>query len=195
MSIYMSFRVAQDHNKAVSRDTTSSTATSTQQEDPVATTRRHSSCFAFSCHSLSFGFPSRELHCQVVELVSVLLVINYLVDLMMCVIICCVNYIPVYCACFGGSPSEEATKIDSSKSLKLLYLTNIRAHASDPGRPWSPIYSSVNQRIYGPTCQIHASAPRPGIFIGDVSPMNVTGYIRRFHITDECIVTFIGTDK
>jgi hypothetical protein len=38
----------------------------------------------------------------------------------MCVIICCVNYIPVYCACFGGSPSEEATKIDSSKKFKTL---------------------------------------------------------------------------
>jgi hypothetical protein len=45
----------------------------------------------------------------------------------------------------------------------------------------------------GPTCQI--CAPHPGIFIGDVSPTNVTGYIRRFHIIDEYIITFVGTDE
>jgi hypothetical protein len=45
MSIYMSFRAAQDH-KAVGRDTTLSMASSTRREDPVATTRHHSSCFA-----------------------------------------------------------------------------------------------------------------------------------------------------
>jgi hypothetical protein len=37
-SIYISFRVAQDHNKAAGRDTTSSTTSSTRWEDPVATT-------------------------------------------------------------------------------------------------------------------------------------------------------------
>jgi hypothetical protein len=35
----------------------------------------------------------------------------------------------------------------------------------------------------------------PGIFISDMSPMNVTRYIRRFHVTDEYIVTFVGTDE
>jgi hypothetical protein len=47
-------------------------------------------------------------------------------------------------------------------------------------------------RIYGPTYQI---CPCPIIFVGDVSPMNVTGYIYLFHITDEYIVTFVGTNE
>jgi hypothetical protein len=65
-------------------------------------------------------FSSHELHClNVVELVSVSLIINYLVDLMMCVIICCVNYISVYCACFGGSHSGRQPKQIAVK--KLLY--------------------------------------------------------------------------
>jgi hypothetical protein len=116
MFIYMSFRAAQDHNKAAGRDTTSSTTSSTQQEDPVATMRHRSSCFAFACHSFSFSFSSHELHClKVDKLVLISLVVNYLVELMMCVIICCVNYILVYFACFRGSLSEEAAKIGSSK--------------------------------------------------------------------------------
>jgi hypothetical protein len=41
MSIYMSFRVAQDH-KAVGRDMTLLTPSSTRREDPAATTRCHS---------------------------------------------------------------------------------------------------------------------------------------------------------
>jgi hypothetical protein len=45
MSTYMSFRAAQDH-RAAGRDTTLSMASSTRQEDPATTTRRHSSCFA-----------------------------------------------------------------------------------------------------------------------------------------------------
>jgi hypothetical protein len=38
-------------------------------------------------------------------------------------------------------------------------------------------------------------SPRPSIFIGEVSPMNVTGYIRRFYVTDEYTVIFIGSNK
>jgi hypothetical protein len=107
----MSFRVAQDHNKMTGRDTTSSMTSSTRREDRVEMTLHHSSCFAFAYRSFNFGFPSRELHyLKVVELVSVSLVVNYLVDLMMCVIICCVNYIAIYCTYFGGSPSREAAK-------------------------------------------------------------------------------------
>jgi hypothetical protein len=37
--------------------------------------------------------------------------------------------------------------------------------------------------------------PCPSTFIGDVSPTNIIGYIRRFHVTDEYIVTFIDTDE
>jgi hypothetical protein len=82
----MSFKAAQDHNKAVGRDTTLSTPSSTRREDSAATTRRHSSCFGFAYCSFSFGFSCHELYCiKVVELVFVLLVLNYVVDLMMCV--------------------------------------------------------------------------------------------------------------
>jgi hypothetical protein len=57
----------------------------------VATTQHRSSCFAFACRSFGFGFACRELYClKVVELVLLLLVVNYVVDLMMCV-----NYIGV----------------------------------------------------------------------------------------------------
>jgi hypothetical protein len=65
-----------------------------------------------------------------------------------------------------------------------------KGHASAAGHLWGPIPTNI---------RAHLSDPRPGphpiIFVGDVSPMNITGYIRRFHITDEYIVTFIGTDE
>jgi hypothetical protein len=39
------------------------------------------------------------------------------------------------------------------------------------------------------------SAPsHPGIFIGDMSPMNINGYVRQFHVFDEYTVAFVGTD-
>jgi hypothetical protein len=60
-SIYISFRVAQDHNKVAGRDTTSSRASSTQREDLAATTWCHSSCFAFAYRNFGFGFPYHEL--------------------------------------------------------------------------------------------------------------------------------------
>jgi hypothetical protein len=87
----MSFRVTQDHNKAAGRDTTLSTPSLTRREDPAATTQHRSGCFAFTYHSFNFGFACHELYClKVVELVFLLLVVNYVVDLMMCV-----NYIGV----------------------------------------------------------------------------------------------------
>jgi uncharacterized protein involved in cysteine biosynthesis len=52
---------------------------------------------------------------KVVELVSLLLVINYVVDLMMCVILVMCMIYPVYSAYFGGSPSGKAAKTDSGK--------------------------------------------------------------------------------
>jgi hypothetical protein len=58
---------------------------------------------------------------KVVELVSLLVVVNYVVDLMMCVILeLCMIYF-VYSICFGGSPFGEAAKTGSSKKIKLLY--------------------------------------------------------------------------
>jgi hypothetical protein len=75
----------------VDMDTTLSTPSSTRLEDSAATTRCRSSYFPFSCRSFGFGFACRELHClKVVKLVLLLLVINYVVDLMMCM-----NYIGV----------------------------------------------------------------------------------------------------
>jgi hypothetical protein len=46
-------------------------------------------------------------------------------------------------------------------------------------------------------CHLSAPQPKPhpSTFIGDVSPTNTTSYIRRVHVTDEYIVTFIDTDK
>jgi hypothetical protein len=53
----------------------------------VATTQCRSRYFAFACCSFGFGFACCELYClKVVELVLHLLVINYVVNLMMCVI-------------------------------------------------------------------------------------------------------------
>jgi hypothetical protein len=46
ISIYMTFRTTQDHNKVAGWDTTLSTVSSTRWEDPAATMCRHSSCFA-----------------------------------------------------------------------------------------------------------------------------------------------------
>jgi hypothetical protein len=56
----------------------------------------------------------------------------------------------------------------------LIFIgpTNIWVHVADP----------------------HPS-PHPGIFISDMSPMNVIRYIRWFHIIDIYIVTFVGTDE
>jgi hypothetical protein len=57
----------------------------------------------------------------------------------------------------------------------------------------------VPQVSRGSPLGCHLSVPHPGrcpsTFIDDVSPMNATRYIRRFHITDEYIVTFVRTDE
>jgi hypothetical protein len=91
MSIYMSFRVAQDH-KVTGRDTTLSKPSSTQREDPVAMTRRR------SCSLLSLT----------VVLVLVSLVMNYIVVKLVllvvnlfCLIICVMNYIVVNLFCLS----------------------------------------------------------------------------------------------
>jgi hypothetical protein len=58
---------------------------------------------------------------KVVELVSLLLVVNYVVDFMnVCDIVLCMIY-PEYSAYFGCSPSNEAAKIGNGKKIKLLY--------------------------------------------------------------------------
>jgi hypothetical protein len=114
-SIYMSFRVAQDHNKATGRDTTSSMTSSTRHEDPTATMW----CIVVVLLSLvvvSF-LVSLVVNYSliVVELVLLLLIVNYVVDLMMCVtLVLCMIY-PICSTHFGGSPSREAAKIGSDK--------------------------------------------------------------------------------
>jgi putative copper export protein len=52
---------------------------------------------------------------KVVELVSLLFVVNYVVDLMMCVILVLCMIYHVYSTYFVGSPSREAAKTSSSK--------------------------------------------------------------------------------
>jgi hypothetical protein len=84
----MSFRAAQDHNKAVGRDTTLSVPSSTRWEDLAAMMQCRSRCFALACCSFAFGFTCHDIYyLKVVELVLLLLVVNYVVDLMMCVIL------------------------------------------------------------------------------------------------------------
>jgi hypothetical protein len=69
MSIYMSFRAAQDHNKAAGRDTTSSTASSTRWKDPAATTWRHSHSLLSLAVVLVLVLVSLVMNYIVVELV------------------------------------------------------------------------------------------------------------------------------
>jgi hypothetical protein len=79
---------------------------------------------------------------KVVELVSLLLIVNYVLDFMnVCDIVLCMIY-HVYSICFGGSPFGEAAKIVSDK--KFLY-SSVKGHMSVVGRLWDPIYSSINR--------------------------------------------------
>jgi hypothetical protein len=81
----MSFRAAQDHNMAAGRDTTLLTPSSNRREDPVATTRHCShSLLSLAVVSVSISFVMNYI---VDELVLFLLVVNYIVDLIMCVIL------------------------------------------------------------------------------------------------------------
>jgi hypothetical protein len=76
----MSFRATQDH-KASGRDMTLSTPSSTRREDSVATTRRH--CRSLLSLAIVSVFVSLVMNYIVVKLV--LLVVNYIMDLMICV--------------------------------------------------------------------------------------------------------------
>jgi hypothetical protein len=102
-SIYMSFRAAQDHNKAACRDMTLSMASSTWREDPTATTCHRSSVLLLLVKVAILVSLVVNYSLKVGELVSVLLVVNYVLDLMMCMILLlCIIY-HVYSVCFGGS--------------------------------------------------------------------------------------------
>jgi hypothetical protein len=54
-----------------------------------------------------------------------------------------------------------------------------KGHASTVGAASGP------HVFVGSTCKIRAPAPRPSIFVGGMSPTNVTTYIHWCHITDE----------
>jgi hypothetical protein len=129
MFIYMSFRAAQDHNMAAGRDTTLSTSSWTQWEDPTATTvvtsRRHSFSFirilnclecrtiVLSCRTY-FTFYCRELYW------------------MSC---CCVMYIlPVLEApCLRRQPKQAVVK---NKKSYIHRLTPHVRGGSGPGAPY-----------------------------------------------------------
>jgi hypothetical protein len=136
-----------------------------------------------------FGFACRELYClKVVKLVFLLLVVNHVVDLMMCVIL--VLYNSCIVCLFWRLSVREAAKTDSSKKTdeyKKLYSSvsrdEYKSHTSAVDCLRGPIYSLVNRQIYGSTCQIRSPAPTP--LYSSVSPTNVTEYIYRFHIIDE----------
>jgi hypothetical protein len=116
-SIYMFFRVAQDH-KAAGRDTTLSTPSSTRREDPAATMwRRSHSLLSLAIVSV---LVSRVMNYIVVELV--LLVVNYIVDLMICVWCC---YCVKYCCC------DIAHYID-----EMLYSLPVLEHYKKSFNPW-----------------------------------------------------------
>jgi hypothetical protein len=75
------------------------------------------------------------------------------------------------------SPSGEAVKIGSSKKLLNLSV-NRRIYE---------LYSLVSRQIYGSRGS-QGLTPRPGTFLSDVEPINVTSYIHRCHVTDERIL-------
>jgi hypothetical protein len=109
--IYMSFRAAQYHNKAMDRDTASLTPSGTWREDPTATTWRRSFIFAFACRSFSFAFAYRELYC--------LELLNFTCHELYILSCCCVWYI--LCSLPVLEAHREAAKISSSKKIKLIY--------------------------------------------------------------------------
>jgi hypothetical protein len=114
---------------------------------------------------------------KVIELVSLLLIVNYIADLMMCVILVLCMIYHVYSACFGGSLSREVAKIDEYKGSRI-----------SRGSPLGP----TDEYMGSP---VRICTPTPSTFVGDVSPMNVIRYIHRFHVINEYIVTFVGTNE
>jgi hypothetical protein len=120
--IYMSFRAAQDHNKVVDQDTTSSTPSWTWKEDPVATTATTCRCHSFSFNCVLNCRSSCRTIVWSCELVLHSIAENYAIF---------VSYM-LYCVLFGGSPSGEAAKTGSSKKIPIFigWPTNIRLYSS-----------------------------------------------------------------
>jgi hypothetical protein len=111
--IYMSFRVAQDHNKAAGRDTTSSMTSWTQQEDLAATMQRRSFSFIYilNCLKLSNLFCF-HLSWTILSCYSVWLYILAVME---------------------APRPEKQPKYAVVKKIKLLYSsisTNIRDYSS-----------------------------------------------------------------
>jgi hypothetical protein len=84
----------------------------------------------------------------------------------------------------GRQPKQSSKKENKSP--------NIRGHTSAVGHLRGSICSSVTDE-YMCHLLVPGPGPHPSTFVGDMSPMNTIRYIRRFHVTDKYIVTFIGT--
>jgi hypothetical protein len=147
MSIYMSFRVAQDH-KATGRDMTLLTPSWTRREDSAAMTRHCS----HSLLSLSIVSVFVLLVMNYIFVKLVWLIVNYIVDLMICVWYC---YSVLYCIVVvyemlyslpvleaprpGSQPKHAVVK----NKIKLLQLTDdyigppVRAVPRPPGLIYS----------------------------------------------------------
>jgi hypothetical protein len=126
---------------------------------------------------------------KVVELLSLLLAISYVVDLMICVILVLCMIYHVYSAYFGGSPSEKAVKRGSGKINKILITDEYKGPRVSCRSPPGPhIFIGLTDEYMVPPVR---SPPRAPVR----SPTNVIRYICRFHVTDEYIVTFVGTDE
>jgi hypothetical protein len=74
-------------------------------------------------------------------------------------------------------------------------VDDYKGHASAVGRLRGPhIFIGIHQLIDEYIGLPVRSVP-PSIFVDDVSPTNVIGYIHRFYVTGEYIVTFISTNE
>jgi hypothetical protein len=97
--------MAQDHNMTVGRDITLSTPSLTRRED-LAAMMRHRSRSLLSLTVVS-GSISLVINYIIIELVLLLLIVNYIVDLMMCVIFVLYS-LPVLKAPHPGRQSKRA---------------------------------------------------------------------------------------
>jgi hypothetical protein len=117
---------------------------------------------------LSLWFVPRHFH------MSYFLWLCFISDIMKI----CMDFSP-----YGPFPSSNVPKmVDQQNSWNSLLISTYLLYLE-----WNVGMLVVNICMLWP--------PTPAIFIGDVSPMNITAYIHRWHVIDEYIVTFIGIDE
>jgi hypothetical protein len=158
----------------------------------VITTRRRSrSLLSLAIVLILISLVMNDI---VVELVLLLLVVNYIVDLIMCVIlVMCVIFVlyslPILEAPrLGRQPKHAVVK-------KIKLLTNIWPTCQLRVASGVTYIRRLIYEYIGPPVKSAPLTPHPSMFIGDVSPMNVIGYIHWFHVIDEYTVIFVGTDE